>query len=89
MPGGAWRIGLENVGDTRKPNGSTKQLYSDGNLTAGTPLCHIAPNADVDSYSFDITLSKNLNQITYQTGDQPHLGGAQHKLTNTDLVKNW
>ena len=73
--------------DPRRPNGSTKQLYSDGYLTAGTPLRHIAPNADVDSYYFDNTLSANFNQITYQTGDQPHLGGAQLELINTDLVK--
>ena len=65
----------------------TRQLFSDDYLTAGTPLCHIAPDADVDSYAFDITLSANLNQITYQTGAQPHLGAAQPDLINTDLVK--
>ena len=87
MPGGAWRIGLENIGDPRKNNGSTRQLFSDDYLTAGTPLCHIAPNADVDSHTFDITLSTNLNQISYQTRAQPHLGGAQRDLINTNLVK--
>jgi hypothetical protein len=87
IPGSAWRIGLENKGDPRKPDGSTQQLFSEDYPTAGTPLCHIAPNAAVDSYAFDITLSANLNQITCQTEAQARLGGAQPDLINTDLVK--